>query len=400
MGYLSLLRSPYVARLLIGTLIGRLPSAMAILAIPLALRHVGASYGFVGFAAGTFAVASALGGPLLGRLVDRIGQPRVLLATAMLAGAGFLVIGAAPQHRAGVIVGAVLAGAATPPLEPCLRVLWPSLVPGARLEMAYAVDSGSQELIFVGAPLLVAGLSAVAFPALALWVAAVLGAVGVLIVSSAAPSRRYRAAQRSPHWLGPLRSRGLVVLFLGLIGTGLAIGTLNVLVVYYAERHHIPGGAGSLLALNAGGALVGAVGYGLIRWRMSLPRRALLLAVGLMIGYGLLALVPAPPLMVVLMLVTGLFFAPLLTVSFVLVGQLAPPGTTTEAFAWLITVFTSGMAVGAAVVGTILERATPGWAASFAGVTTGLSVLVLFAGRRLLHVPDVMVTEDVARVTG
>ncbi len=400
MGYLSLLRSAYVARLLIGTLVGRLPSAMAILAIPLALRHVGASYGFVGVAAGTFAVSSAVGGPLLGRLVDRVGQPRVLLATAMLAGAGFLLIGAAPEHRAGVIAGAVLAGAATPPLEPCLRVLWPALVPAARLEMAYAVDSGSQELIFVGAPLLVAGLAAVAFPALALWVAAALGAVGVLVVASAAPSRQYRAPERSPDWLGPLRSRGLVVLFLGLVGTGLAIGTLNVLVVYYAERHHIAGGAGTLLALNAAGALAGAIGYGLVRWRMPLPSRALLLAVGLVIGYGLLALLPAPPLMVVLMLVTGLFFAPLLTVSFVLVGQLAPPGTTTEAFAWLITVFTSGMAVGAAVVGAILERGTPGWAGSFGGLATAVSVFVLFAGRRQLRGQDAVVTEDSARVAG
>ncbi|MFD0663837.1 hypothetical protein [Thermocatellispora tengchongensis] len=88
MGTWTLLRFPYVLRLLLGTLVGRLPTGMAALAISLVLREAGAAYGFVGFAAGTYAVASAAGGPVLGRLVDRLGQTRVLLPSAVLAGRG------------------------------------------------------------------------------------------------------------------------------------------------------------------------------------------------------------------------------------------------------------------------------------------------------------------------
>lgn len=383
-GYLSLLRSPYVLRLLTGTLIGRLPGGMAILAIPLVLRHSGASYGLVGLASGAFAAAAAVGGPLLGRSVDRIGQTRVLVPTAVLGGGGFLLIGAAPHRAPVVLAGAVLAGAATPPLEPCLRVLWPHIVAPELVEKAYAVDSGSQELIFVGAPLIVTGMVALASPVSALWVAAALGALGVLVVVTAPPSRAYRAPVRSADWLGPLRSPGLVVLFAGLIGTGAAIGSLNVLVVRYAEQHQVPGGAGTLLALNAAGALGGAVGYGLLRWNLPLHRRALLLAAGLTASYTLVCLLPAPPVMAVLMVVSGLFLAPLLTVSFVLVGSLAPAGTATEAFAWLVTVFTTGTAIGSAVVGMLLDRATPAWAASCGGFATAATVIVLLAGRRAL----------------
>ncbi|MGA8113305.1 MAG: MFS transporter, partial [Actinocatenispora sp.] len=312
----------------------------------------------------------------------------------------FLLIGAVPDRPVGVLVGAVLAGAATPPLEPCLRVLWPDIVPATRLEMAYAMDSGAQELIFVGAPLLVAGLVAVASPSAALWVAALLGALGVLVVVTSPPSRAYRAPERSAHWLGPLRSPGLLVLFTGLIGAGLAIGTLNVLAVFYAEQHRVPGGAGALLALNAAGALGGAIAYGAMRWRMPVQHRVVTLATGLFAGYGLLTLLPSPPYLAVLMLVTGVFLAPTLTVSFVLVGRLAPPGTTTEAFAWLVTVFTSGMAVGAAVVGAILERADPHWAASFGGFATAGTVLVLFLGRRALRAREAAPSEPGAPVPG
>lgn len=66
MPYLHLLRLPSVFRLLTGSWVGRLPSAMAALAIPLALRDAGASYGFVGVTAGTFAISAAVGAPSWG----------------------------------------------------------------------------------------------------------------------------------------------------------------------------------------------------------------------------------------------------------------------------------------------------------------------------------------------
>ncbi|MCC5576707.1 MFS transporter [Microtetraspora sp. AC03309] len=389
MSYLSLLRGPYVTRLLVGTLVGRLPSAMAALAIPLVLRQSGATYGLIGLVVGAFAIAAAVGGPLLGRLVDRAGQVPVLVPSAAVAGAGLIAIAVAPSESAIVFAGAVLAGAATPPLEPCLRALWPHIVAPGRLESAYALDSASQELVFVGGPLIVAGCVAAGSPIGALWVGALLGALGVLVVVTAPPTRRWRAPARSADWLGPLRSRGLVLLLGSLTGVGVAIGTLNVLVVSYAEQHPVPGGAPTLLALNAGGALIGGLGYGAVRWSSSLPRRTLLLTVGLAGAYALLCLVPSPLYMAGVMIVTGLFLAPVLTATFVLVGELAPAGTVTEAFAWLVTLMTAGMALGSTAVGTVLERASESWAASCGVVGASVSVLALLVGQRRLSAESI-----------
>ncbi|MFI7502111.1 MFS transporter [Streptomyces sp. NPDC049687] len=377
-----------MTRLLVGTLVGRLPSGMAAVAIPLALRNADAPYWFVGLAVGAYALATAAGGPLLGRLVDRVGQTLVLLPSAVLAGCGFLLIAAAPGQQAPVVAGAVVAGAASPPLEPCLRALWPTVVSPQELESAYALDSASQELIFVGGPLIVAGCVSVASPVTALWAAALLGLVGALVVATAEPARAWRAPARDPDWLGPLRSQGLVVLLVSLTGVGVALGTLNVVVVAYAEDHRMPGGAPTLLALNALGALIGGLAYGAVRrWSERPARRALLLTVGLAPGYALLCLVPAPPLMSCLMLLTGLFLAPVLTVSFVLVGELAPAGTTTEAFAWLVTLMTSGMALGSTVVGLVLEHGGPRWAAACGVLGLVVGILILLAGQRRMD-PD------------
>ncbi|KOG37040.1 MFS transporter [Streptomyces resistomycificus] len=385
MPYLHVIRRPSVFRLLTGSWVGRLPSAMAALAIPLALRDSGASYGFVGLAAGTFAVSSALGAPVVGRWVDRRGQTAILAATALLAAVGFIAIAATPDREALVIIGAALAGAATPPLEPCLRALWPDLVPQKDLESAYALDSSAQELVFVAGPLVVAGTLAVATPTAVLWAQAVLGLVGVLIVVTAEPSRRWRPMARSADWLGPLRERGLVLLLVCLAGVGFAIGTLNILVVHYAEHRGFPGGAPALLALHAGGSLVGVLVYGARTWATPLPRRALVIALGLLSGYALLVLLPPAPLMAPLIVLTGLFLAPLLATTFMLVGDLAPTGTTTEAFAWLITLFAAGTSAGSAVTGGVLQRADEHWGAACGALGVTLTVTLLFLGRRQLH---------------
>lgn len=385
----SLLRTPYFLWLLAANWLGRLPSAMAFVAIPLTMRDVGAGYVFTGVATGTVAVAAAVGAPVLGRVVDRVGQVRVLVPTAVLAAIGFAAIALAPRAEVVVLVGAALAGAATPPLEPCLRVLWPDIVGEERIERAYAVDSAAQEMVFVCGPLVVAGCVAAVSPVFALWTAAALGLAGVAIFALAAPVRRWRAQARVPDWLGPLRSKGLVVLLSAFAGTGFAIGVLNVLVVSYAERHAVPGGAPVLLALNAGGALVGALVYGVVTWRNQTRQRAAVSAAGLVVGYGTLVTVPSPPYMAALMVLTGLFLAPLLTATFVLIGDLAPRGTTTEAFAWLVTLFACGSSLGSGVVGVVLDRVGLNWAAACSVLGVGWCLATLVVGYRRLAAPAV-----------
>ncbi|MEE1789037.1 MFS transporter [Streptomyces sp. SP17BM10] len=385
MGYLALLRAPHVSRLLFGTLLGRLPAGMTALVIALALREAGAPYGRIGLATAVYALAAAVGGPVLGRIVDLTGQPRVLIASAVLAGGGYALLALAPGSVLAAPVGAAIAGLAMPPLEPCLRSLWPAVVDEEQLDTAYAFDSASQQILYVAGPLAVAGIAGFFSPVAALWVAAGLGLAGALVVATAAPARAWRAPARehSAGLLGPLRSPGLVLLLVGLAGAGWAVGAQNVLFIAYAEHHAgaLPGGAGTLLALAALGGLLGALAYGAVRWRSGTGTRTWVMALVMAASYLPLVVLPGPYPMAVLAFVSGIVLAPLLAAAFVLVAELAPTGTVTEAFAWLVTLFATGNSLGYAVSGNLAEGSLRPVALCAAG-GIGLGGLLLFGARR------------------
>ncbi|MEU8511963.1 MFS transporter [Kitasatospora sp. NPDC048722] len=385
MGYLALLRAPHVSRLLFGTLLGRLPAGMTALVIALALREAGAPYGRIGLATAVYALAAAVGGPVLGRIVDLTGQPRVLIASAVVAGGGYALLALAPGSVLAAPVGAAIAGLAMPPLEPCLRSLWPAVVEEEQLDTAYAFDSASQQILYVAGPLAVAGIAGFFSPVAALWVAAGLGLAGAVVVATAAPARAWRAPARehSAGLLGPLRSPGLVLLLVGLAGAGWAVGAQNVLFIAYAEHHAgaLPGGAGTLLALAALGGLLGALAYGAVKWRSGTGTRTWVMALVMAASYLPLVVLPGPYPMAALAFVSGIVLAPLLAAAFVLVAELAPTGTVTEAFAWLVTLFATGNSLGYAVSGNLAEGSLRPVALCAAG-GIGLGGLLLFGARR------------------
>ncbi|MFF4340383.1 MFS transporter [Kitasatospora sp. NPDC001540] len=387
MGYAALLRAPHVTRLLLGTLLGRLPAGMTALVIALALREAGAPYSRIGLATAAYAIAAAVGGPVLGRIVDLTGQPRVLLASAVLAGTGYALLALAPGSALAAPLGAAVAGLCMPPLEPCLRSLWPDVVAEEQLDTAYAFDSASQQVLYVAGPLAVAGIAGAASPTAALWTAAVLGLLGALVVAGSAPARAWQAPPRaaSAGLLGPLRSPGLVLLLLGLAGAGWAVGAQNVLFIAYAEQHPggLPGGAGTLLALAALAGLLGALAYGAARWRADTATRTWVLALGMAVCYLPLLLLPGPWPMAALAFVSGLGLAPLLAAAFVLVAELAPVGTVTEAFAWLVTLFATGNAAGYAVSGALVDASLHAVALCSAGGIALGGLLLLTARARL-----------------
>ena len=160
-GYAELLRTPHAARLLTGTLVGRLPNATAAIAIVLFVRAEGGSYTLAGVLAAVYGLAMAVGQPLLGRAVDLFGQPRVMLPAAVVSALGMAAFALVGSIRcpAGVR-GRLVAGLLTPPLEGGLRALWPRFWRREdQVHAAYAMDAVAQEVMFTVGPLLVTGSS-------------------------------------------------------------------------------------------------------------------------------------------------------------------------------------------------------------------------------------------------
>ncbi|OKJ96945.1 MFS transporter [Streptomyces sp. CB03234] len=388
-GYADILKAPHAARLLIGTLIGRLPNGTGPIAIMVFTRAEGGSYSLAGGLAAVYGIGNAIGQPLLGRAVDLYGQPRVQLPAAFVSALGMALLvltGIDPLLLAYAAVA--VAGLFTPPLEGGLRALWPSVLGREdRVHRAYAMDAVAQEVMFTVGPLLVTLLVSLWSPAAALLVINAIGVLGALSVVLSEPSRTWRSAPREAHWLGALRSPGLLALLGSFFFVGLALGSITVAGFAYAEDHGRESVYGWLMAALGLGALVGGAVYGARQWAGAPERRLRVLAGLLALGYLPLMLTPGVVAMTALAALSGVFLAPAIACAFIVVDRHAPRGTVTEAFSWLVTTFGVGAAAGTAVAGPVVQLS--GTTASFGVAAVGgfVALFVLLATQRVLAVP-------------
>ncbi|MFE1249046.1 MFS transporter [Streptomyces sp. NPDC058766] len=388
-GYLEILRARHAARLLAGTLVGRLPNATAAIAIVLFVRAEGGSYSLAGALAAVYGAANAVGQPVLGRLVDLRGQPLVQLPAAVLSAlamAVFAFAGTGPLPLAYAAVAA--AGLFTPPLEGGLRALWPAVLRREdQVHTAYAMDAVAQEVMFTVGPLLVTLCVSLWSAQAALLVLNGVGVLGALSVVVSPPSRAWRSAPREAHWLGALRSAGLLALLAAFLFIGMALGSITVASVPYADAHGGDAVYGWLMAALGFGALVGGAVYGARQWAGEPARRLRVLVALLVVCYLPLLLMPDAVPMVALAALAGVFLAPAIACAFVLVDRHAPRGTVTEAFSWLVTTFTVGHSVGAGVAGPVVEAGGALWGFAVPAAAGGVSLLVLTATGRVVAAP-------------
>src|SRR4051812_26811604 len=143
--YSQLLRIPLVRQPLLGSVLGRLPIASLGLAIVLMIRHATGSFATAGLVSAGFAIASATALPVQGRLIDRLGQTRVLLPGAIAHPLALvcLVVAAQSDASTGLLIAfGALAGLAVPAVPSAMRTLWRSIVPSSDMLLsAYAIDA-------------------------------------------------------------------------------------------------------------------------------------------------------------------------------------------------------------------------------------------------------------------
>jgi MFS family permease len=382
--YGPVLSAPGARRLLFSSVAGRLPLGMT-LAILLLVRDQTGAFRTAGAVVGAYGIAAALGGPLLGRLVDRFGQTRVLVPCAVadtVALVALVLAARADAPPAVLIALGGLVGAVLPPIAACVRVIWPELVadPEAR-EAAFALDATVQELVWSSGPLLVGATIALASPSVAVLAMALVTLAGTLWFA-ASPAVRARGGHGSrTRGARALTAPGLRLLLLGSFGAGIGMGTIEVGLPGIAHDLHRTGASGALLALCSMGSLTAGVLFGMRAWRSSLEVRlaALLgLAAVLLVPLTLVATLAEA---LVLAYVSGFCWAPLLSCTYALVGRLSPAGAMTEAFTWNGAAVGGGIAAGVAAGGALVD-AGGGGAAIVLGIVACLLAGAAVAGRR------------------
>jgi hypothetical protein len=165
---------------------------------------------------------------------------------------------------------------------------------------------------------------------------------------------------------------------------GFAFGTIEVVLPAFSADHDARELSGLLLAVWSGASGVSGLLYGARPMRGRLADVHLRLAFALPLALAAMLAAVSPLTMALLVVVAGLPIAPLIASRNQLVERVAPRGTATEAFTWPLTALVSGVSVGAAASGAIVEQYSWPAAVIAAVVASAAGAALLFARRETL----------------
>lgn len=366
----------------IAGLVARMPLSMTSLGVVLLISAETGSFGRAGLVAAFGTVAGALAAPLWGRLIDRVGQARVLITAASINAFSVALLITTVELRwplvtsvaaaVGVGLGFSSAGAA-------VRARWSHRLAGSPLlNTAFAVEAMLDEVVFIVGPVLATFLATAIHPALGLVASLVLGAAGaVALAVQRATQPPVRARQRAS---GPTE-RIAIAQVLPVAVAGVAIGAIfggmEVVVVAFAKAAGVIQYAGLILLAWAAGSLISGLVVGSITWRASPARRFQISAALLALSTLPLPFIDNPWLLTGVLVLSGLAISPTMIASITVVQAAVPPSRLTEAFGWTSMGLATGLAIGAASIGRLIDAS--GVPMGFWGIVIAGAALIVIS---------------------
>ncbi|MFC4854484.1 MFS transporter [Actinophytocola glycyrrhizae] len=368
------------------SLLARMPIAMVGLSLLLYVQRETGSFTIAGFVSAGSLVGVAIGAVAQGRIMDRLGPTRpLLIASALFVATVTAVIVAIEADRSGPALVALgwLIGLTEPMVGSASRALWTHLVPpGPIRHAAFAYEAISLEVFFILGPALAGIMVAAPWAGTGLVFSAACMVVGGVGFAFTAAVRAVRPApSRGGNLLGALATPGMRTVALAALGFGVTVGFVEVAIPAAATNAgHAPLG-GVMLAAWSLTSVVFGVYYASRPWPKPMGLRLPFLL-------GMFALFVAPMAstssliwLAVLSLFAGMWITPQSTTHSTAIELVAPEGTATEAFGWIITSVTLGLAAGQSVSGYLVERVGV-WSAFIAAGVAGVLIAGLVLARR------------------
>jgi hypothetical protein len=281
-----------------------------------------------------------------------------------------------------------IAASALPALGAIVRSAWSSLcaalpesaeVPhSALVARAFALESSTDDVIFIVGPALTAFLVTRGFPGGGLVAAAVLALAGIaaFVRQPSVGASRARNGGTAGHgrsaggWTLP--AYGLAALAPVLMLTAAATSAVEICTVTSAGAHGHRSLAGLILAGSAVGSCAGGLWYGARKWRQAEHVRFAAALVLSAVGTAALRFAPGLPLLSLNVLLLGICIAPTLIGGYSIIERQARPGRETEALSWVGFCNCAGAGTGSAVTGWAIDA---GGAAGGFLAATGYAIL-------------------------
>lgn len=342
-------------------LIARLPISMVGLGIVLLVSAATGSYGVAGAVSAAYMVANAGFAILQGRLLDRLGQRRVLIVTSLGFGLGTSLLVASVQADWPIATSyafAAVAGAFLPQIGSCVRARWSYVLDQpAELQTAFALEAVLDEAVFILGPILVTVLATAWHPVAGIAVAVVACVSGTLAFTaqrSTEPPAQTRTSATGPR--PPMPWRTVVPLAVVCAALGVLFGAAEVTTVAFAEEQGHKAWSGGLLALWALGSLTAGVITGAVHWRRGPAVRVRWGAFAMACAMVPLYFVGSLPVMGLALLIAGFAIAPTMIASMSLTEAVVPSGRLTEGMAIMQTGLVAGVAPGATLSGLVVDH--------------------------------------------
>ena len=400
--YVEIFGIPGAWRFSAAGVIGRMPMSMFGLGTVLLISAATGKYGVAGTVSAVGSFGYAFTSPRIARLMDSRGQRRILLPLLVVFAVTTAMLIAAVELQLPTwtfFVPGAIAGATMPSLGTLVRARWSVLLAGSpRLHAAFSFESVADELCFVIGPAAVTLLATEVYPASGVGAAALLCVLGTLWFAAQRGTEPVivppdRSAAGRPGRSGrPARVRGaaapgLVVLAPVYLLLGAMFVSIDLSTVAFAQHFGHKPLAGFILGTYALGSATGGLWYGSRQWRAAVEKRFALTLTLTVLG---VATFWAQPNLVTLtcgIYLCGLTIAPTLIAGFSLLEAQARPGRRTEAMSWLSSGIAVGVAVGASVVGFVIDAHGPRLGYAFAALCGAASAATCLVGLRRLR-PD------------
>ncbi len=381
--YRSLLSDPVARSFSLAGFVARMPLSMTGLGVVILVTAYTGSFALAGLLTAASTIAAAITAPWWGRMIDRIGQAKVLILAGILCNVSLALLIVTILLRLPVALcfaAAVGTGLGFTSAGSCVRSRWTHrLGGGSRLQTAYAWEAVVDELIYVVGPVLVTTVSTAIHPAAGLASCVVFGLTGAMALalnkSSEPPVvRRLEGAHAAPR----MSPRLLAPIVAACVSLGALFGGMELVVVACAEAFGVPAFAGVILALWAISSLAAGVAVGAVAWKAPPERRFRTSAYLLALSVLPLPLLGAPGLVAASLFFGGLAVAPTLIASVAVVQSQIPANRLNEAFGWTTMGMAAGVALGASTLGFLVDLG--GYRAGFVGVIAiGLLIVVAAA---------------------
>jgi MFS family permease len=372
--YRQVLAVPRMAPLLGVSLIARTAITADVMALMLyVVLGLEMSYAAAGSVAAALTAGMALGGPLLGRMIDWRGARSVLLTTVVVQVVFWLGVPLLPY---GILLGAAFAaGLLMVPAQSVTRQAIAAMTTAGQRRAAFALESVQGELSYIVGPAVVILCAAKTSPGVVAWgvgAAIVAGGAGIALLNP--PLRAEDEADtgaagrpRRREWLGA----GMIAVLTMAFGTTTLLSGVDLAIVATLEEAgQVSWAAAVVVVLGvasvAGGLMYGALPRPLPTWLLLSLLGLVTIPAGLAHGW---------PWLCVAIVGTGLLTAPTLSTVADAVSRLAPASVRGEATGLQSSALSAGFALGTPIVGVAIDLSVPAGgfaAAGLAGLAAAL----------------------------